>query len=128
MIETGTRHFSRVSMSAALTAGLLAGATPPGASAQEKLMFAWPGNMSSGIAPFVFASDLGYFKEEGANLDVVVLSGSGVINPQLLSGALFTTYTTTELYRSFRASRASEFRLPLRLQRRPQVDLGNVGA
>ncbi len=94
MIQQSTRRLRRF-FGAALSFGLLAGATLP-AAAQEKLVFAWPGNMSSGIAPFIFASELGYFKEENITLDVVVLGGSGVINPQLMAGSVFTSYLTYE--------------------------------
>ena len=94
MIKDRIPGFGRL-FGAALSCGLLAATAVP-AAAQDKLSFAWPGNMSSSIAPFILASELGYFKDENINLDVVVLSGSGVINPQLMAGALFTAYTTYE--------------------------------
>ena len=68
----------------------------PQARALEKLVFAWPGAISSAIAPFTFAEDLGFFAEEGITMDVVVLQGSGVILPQLVNGTIFTSYITLD--------------------------------
>jgi NitT/TauT family transport system substrate-binding protein len=72
----------------ALTAGT--------ATAADRIDYAWPGALSSGIAPFTFADDLGYFKQENITFDVVVLAGSGVIIPQLMAGTIFSAYSTLD--------------------------------
>lgn len=66
------------------------------ASAQEKVTFAWPVAINSGLAPFIFAQELGFFKEENVELDVVVLQGSGIIIPQLMNGTIFTAFSVLE--------------------------------
>jgi NitT/TauT family transport system substrate-binding protein len=66
------------------------------AAALEKLVFAWPGALSSAIAPLDFAEDLGFFAEEGISVDTVVLQGSGVILPQIVGGTVFTSYITLD--------------------------------
>lgn len=68
----------------------------PGA-AQAKpdhVVFAWPGVMSPGYAPFTFAQELGFFKQENIDLDTVLLTGSGTIIPQIVNGSLFTAFIT----------------------------------
>jgi NitT/TauT family transport system substrate-binding protein len=66
------------------------------ASAQEKVTFAWPVAINSGLAPFIFAQELGFFKEENLEFDVVVLQGSGIIIPQLMNGTIFTAFSVLE--------------------------------
>lgn len=66
------------------------------AAAQEKVTFAWPVAVNSGLAPFAFAQELGFFKEENVEFDVVVLQGSGVIIPQLMNGTIFTAFSVLE--------------------------------
>ena len=48
---------------AGIAALVMALASQP-ASAQEKVTFAWPVAINSGLAPFIFAQELGFFKEE----------------------------------------------------------------
>lgn len=74
--------------------GTLLAAGP--AAAQEKVTFAWPVAINSGIAPFTFAQELGFYKEENVEFDVVVLQGSGVIIPQLMNGTIFTAFSVLE--------------------------------
>jgi NitT/TauT family transport system substrate-binding protein len=64
------------------------------ASAADVVHFAWPGNMSSGYAPFSFAQDLGFFAEEGITIDTVVLQGAGTIIPQIVNGSITTGFIT----------------------------------
>jgi len=66
------------------------------ASAQDKVTFAWPVAVNSGLAPYTFAQELGFFKEENVELDVVVLQGSGIIIPQLMNGTIFTAFSVLE--------------------------------
>ena len=70
---------------------LMAVTTPANAQSLKKLTFAWPGTMSITFAPFAFAMDLGFFKEEGIDVDLITLPGGGVILPQIESGAVFTS-------------------------------------
>src|SRR5882757_9373419 len=77
---------------------VLAMAQAPGAaSAADKLTYAWPGVITPGIAPFAFAQDLGFFKDEGIEFDVITLQGSGVIIPQLMNGSIFSSYASPDL-------------------------------
>jgi NitT/TauT family transport system substrate-binding protein len=78
----------------ALAASLLR--TGP-AEAADKVTYAWPGVITVGIAPFSFAQDLGFFKDEGIDFEVITLQGSGVIIPQLLNGTIFSSYASPDL-------------------------------
>ena len=82
-----------------VAASLLAGAG--GAAAQtkprEKFTFAWPSAINSGVANLTFATELGFFAEENLDVDVVVLTGSGVIIPQLLAGKIHSAYSSLEV-------------------------------
>src|SRR5882757_4105984 len=69
----------------------VARAAPP-----DKIVFAWPGPMSSGLGPFIFADELGFFKDENLTLDVISLDGSGTIIPQLMNGSIFSSYITLD--------------------------------
>jgi NitT/TauT family transport system substrate-binding protein len=71
-------------------------ATFPAAAAPDKITFAWPGPPSSGLGPFSFAEELGYFKDENLTLDVIALDGSGTIIPQIMNGSLFSSYITID--------------------------------
>lgn len=81
----------------ALCAALLcAAAVNVHAQAKEKFVFAWPSAINSGIANLTFAKALGYFEKENLEVDVIMLAGSGVIIPQLLSGAIHSAYASLE--------------------------------
>src|ERR1700677_2834322 len=56
---------------------------PVRAAGPDSIVFAWPGPLTIGFAPWVFAQDLGFFKEENLDMSVVNLDGSGVILPQV---------------------------------------------
>jgi NitT/TauT family transport system substrate-binding protein len=73
-----------IGAAAALAFGGLA--TP--ALAKDKFVYGVPSAISSAIANFVFAQELGYFDAENIELEMVPLSGSSVIIPQLLSGQI----------------------------------------
>ncbi|AWC25827.1 Putative thiamine biosynthesis protein (plasmid) [Aminobacter sp. MSH1] len=66
------------------------------AASAEPVRFAWPSAINSGVAPLVFAEKLGLFEREGLELDIVVLTGSGVIVPQLHAGAIDAAYSGLE--------------------------------
>jgi NitT/TauT family transport system substrate-binding protein len=78
--------------------GLALSTTAAGAAsaAEDKVIFAWPGAITTGIAPFAMAQEMGLFRKENINFNVVVLQGSGVIIPQLLNGSIFTAYATPD--------------------------------
>lgn len=81
-----------------LCVGLLCAAAVTSAQSQarEKFIFAWPSAINSGIANLTFAKALGYFEKENLEVDVIVLTGSGVIIPQLLSGQIHSAYASLE--------------------------------
>jgi NitT/TauT family transport system substrate-binding protein len=93
-------HFARiraVAVRLALATAIAAAALlPVRAAGPETIVFAWPGPLTIGYAPWAFADDLGLFKDEGLAISVVSLEGSGVILPQLMSGAVFTTFSTLD--------------------------------
>jgi NitT/TauT family transport system substrate-binding protein len=64
--------------------------------APDKITFAWPGAGSSSLAPFAFAQELGYFKDDNLTLDIVYLQGAGIVLPQLMSGGITTSYITLD--------------------------------
>ncbi|MCW5679992.1 MAG: ABC transporter substrate-binding protein [Xanthobacteraceae bacterium] len=68
----------------------------PIASAKDKFVFAWPSAINSGVANFTFAKALGFFEDEGLDVELIVLAGSGVIIPQLLQGSIHTAYASLE--------------------------------
>lgn len=84
----------RTALLAALAIAL--GGALPALAAPDKIVFAWPGPPSSGLAPFSFAQELGLFKDENIDFDVISLDGSGTIIPQMLNGSVFTSYITLD--------------------------------
>jgi len=78
----------------AATAALCALALP--ASAKDKFIYGVPSAISSAIANFVFAKELGYFDQENIEVEFVPLSGSSVIIPQLLSGQIHASGASME--------------------------------
>lgn len=66
------------------------------AQATDKFIFAWPSAINSGVAPLSFAKKLGYWDQEDLDLEVQVLTGSGVIVPQLLTGNIDGAYSSLE--------------------------------
>lgn len=68
----------------------------PQAHAKDKFVFAWPSAINSGVANFTFGKALGFFEEENLDVELIVLTGSGVIIPQLLQGAIHTAYASLE--------------------------------
>ena len=69
---------------------------PASAADPDKAVFAWPGVLTTGIAPFAMAQELGFFKKENIAFSVVVLQGSGVLIPQLMNGSIFTAFATPD--------------------------------
>lgn len=91
------RLFKALGRAAAIsTVVLTSAALAPQATAKDKFVFAWPSAINSGVANFTFAKALGFFEEEGLDVELIVLTGSGVIIPQLLQGAIHTAYASLE--------------------------------
>jgi NitT/TauT family transport system substrate-binding protein len=69
-----------------------------GAKAEpETVTYATPGSVSYSAAPYAFAEQAGFFKDENLKLDVVVMHGSGEIIPQILRGDVLTSTLTPDL-------------------------------
>jgi NitT/TauT family transport system substrate-binding protein len=66
------------------------------AQTRDKVIYGVPSAISSAIANFVFAQELGFFARENIDLEMVPLSGSGVIIPQLLSGQIHASGASLE--------------------------------
>ncbi|WP_442595216.1 ABC transporter substrate-binding protein [Parapusillimonas sp. JC17] len=66
------------------------------AQAKDKFVFAWPSAINSGVAPLTYAKTLGYWDAENIDLTIQVLTGSGVIVPQLLAGNIHGAYSSLE--------------------------------
>ncbi|MEN9885872.1 MAG: hypothetical protein RL758_450 [Pseudomonadota bacterium] len=64
--------------------------------AKDKFVYGVPSAISSAVANFVFAKELGYFDQENIDVDLVPLSGSSVIIPQLLSGQIHAAGASME--------------------------------
>ncbi len=71
---------------------------PSISSAQErdKFVYGVPSVISSAVANFVFAKELGYFDEERIDLELVPAAGSGVTIPLLLSNQMQSTGASLE--------------------------------
>lgn len=79
----------------AATASVVVGAIAmtaalPGVAAAEKLVFGNPNprGMNVGMAPIHYAMEMGFFEEEGLELEFVNFQGSGVLFPQLANKAV----------------------------------------
>jgi NitT/TauT family transport system substrate-binding protein len=75
----------------ALAALALAGAA---ANAQEKVVLAMPTVVGAQYSDIAFGLDLGFFKEEGIDLQLVAFQGSGIAVPQVVNKA--ATFGLTE--------------------------------
>lgn len=71
-------------------------ATGAQAQSKDKFIFAWPSAINSGVANLTFTRALGFFDQENLDVEVIVLTGSGVIIPQLLSGGIHSAYASLE--------------------------------
>lgn len=66
------------------------------AMAKDKFVYGVPSAISSAIANFVFAKELGYFDQENIEVELVPLAGSSVIIPQLLGGQIHAAGASME--------------------------------
>jgi NitT/TauT family transport system substrate-binding protein len=93
----------RKSVSRTATALLVAAAAalglsaPMPAQAQEKVVFGFPAPHNVQFSYFWYGSKLGFFKEEGLALDVITVTGSGVLLPQVASGQVHMGYANPDL-------------------------------
>jgi NitT/TauT family transport system substrate-binding protein len=67
------------------------------AVAQEKAVFGFPSPPNVQFAYLWFGSKLGYFKEENLQLDVISVTGSGVLLPQVAAGQVHIGYANPDL-------------------------------
>src|SRR5690606_4494121 len=66
------------------------------AKERDKFVYGVPSVISSAVANFVFAKELGYFDEERIDLELVPAAGSGVTIPLLLSNQMQSTGASLE--------------------------------
>lgn len=78
---------------AASTIGLAGTARADG----DKFIYASPGTVSATMAPFFFAQELGFFRDEGLDFNVIALQGSGEVIPQLVQGRVTASMLTPDL-------------------------------
>jgi NitT/TauT family transport system substrate-binding protein len=79
-----------------VTATLAAATAAAQAQAKDKFVYGVPSAITSAVANFAFAKELGYFDEERLDVELVPLSGSGVIIPQLLAGQIHAAGASLE--------------------------------
>lgn len=93
---TATRIL-RLSVTALAGAACIALA-PATTSAQtlERVTVGWPANFSANFGHFTFGQQLGFFKEEGLDLQVVALPGSNAVVQQMLGGGIISGYVGLE--------------------------------
>lgn len=83
--------------SLAVAAALLAGATLSApADAKDEFVYAVPSAITSAVANFAFAMELGFFEEENIAPDFIPMAGSGVTIPQLLANQIQSTGASLE--------------------------------
>lgn len=76
---SGSRMLKKLTVAA--TAMLALGAA--GSAAAQKVTFAYPTNINLSNAPTLMAIGMGYFKDEGLDVDVVFFQGAAVMLPQI---------------------------------------------
>ncbi len=60
--------------------------------ANEKITIALGSSPHVGSAELTFAQELGFFADEGLELELIVLSGTNIIISQLLNGTITSAY------------------------------------
>lgn len=76
---------------------VIAATLPARVSAQEKAVFGFPAPPNVQFAYLWFGSKLGYFKDEGLQLDVISVTGSAVLLPQVAAGQVHIGYANPDL-------------------------------
>ncbi len=87
------RHASRL---ISATAGLALASSVSFAQGVDKFVYGVPSAINVDIASFIFAEELGYFKEARIAMEYIPVSGSGVSIPMLISGQLQSTNASLE--------------------------------
>lgn len=77
-------------------AGLLQVTSPALAQKLEMLKIGWPAGFASNMAHLTFAKELGLFKDEGLDYEVVSMQGTFPVIQQILSGGFHTGYVGVE--------------------------------
>lgn len=91
------KRFGRVLGAAAIAVATFGfGSDAAEAQQRDRFVYGVPSTISSAIANFSFAEELGYFDEARINLELVPLAGSGVTIPQLLSNQIQSTGASVE--------------------------------
>lgn len=73
----------RMLAASAAAIGLLSGSGLQAANAAEKVVFAYPTNISLSNAPTLMAVGMGYFKEAGLDVQITFFQGAAVMLPQV---------------------------------------------
>lgn len=81
---------------AAIAAAIAAAPAQVSAQNLEKVTLGWPANFSANFGHFTFGMALGFFKDEGIDLQVVALPGSNAVVQQVLSGNILSGYIGVE--------------------------------
>lgn len=89
----------------------IAAGVPAQAQEKDKFIYAVPSAITSAIANFGFAMELGYFDEENIDPEFVPMAGSGVTIPQLLAGQIQSTGASLEPLIIARAPGGQDFPL-----------------
>ncbi len=92
MIRRTLTHIAAALLTCLGTAGFMQPAV-----AQEKAVFGFPSPPNVQFAYLWFGDKLGLFKEEGLALDVVAVTGSAVLLPQVASGQVHLGYANPDL-------------------------------
>jgi NitT/TauT family transport system substrate-binding protein len=87
----------RLTLAAGLAAGLVAAAWTAPAQAQEKVVMGLPSAWNVQFSFPVFGEKLGFFREEGIELERVAVTGSAVLIPQIAAGQVQFGYANPDL-------------------------------
>ncbi len=84
-------------LTAALAAAMCTALAAPSAQAQEKVVLGTPAPHNVQFAYWWYGSKLGFFKDEGLALDVISVTGSAVLLPQIAAGQVQIGYANPDL-------------------------------
>ncbi|MCC6532055.1 MAG: ABC transporter substrate-binding protein [Burkholderiales bacterium] len=80
-----------------LIGALLAAVALPPAQAQQKVVFGTVTTVTLSIGPIVAAQALGFFKEEGLDVEVVSFTGTGTLLPQMSAKRVHVGYPNPDV-------------------------------
>ncbi|WP_430396034.1 ABC transporter substrate-binding protein [Ferrovibrio sp.] len=82
-----TQHTARThsAVTSCLRAAVIAGLSllPLAVHAQEKIKMGTPARVNIGYSPFLLARDMGYFQQEGLEVEIIEFLGTSVLIPQV---------------------------------------------